>query len=104
MSFESRNEAAEMQHTETMMAKISERIKKASPKVAEKAQVYVHNARQKTDIRDGYHSSIEDVKNDFSTLQEDPKNKYFSGMFDDWTSKDIEELYEVLYGEKMELQ
>ena len=104
MSPESRNEAAEKHHTESMMAKISERAKKASSKVAEKAQVYVQSARQKTDIREGYSSAIEDVKYDFAILQKDPKSEYFSGMFDDWTSKEIEELYEVLYGKKMGAQ
>jgi hypothetical protein len=91
----------EIETKKSRLARIRERAEKASEKVAKHALRLV----KKTD---GYwgdqwraHTEIEDVQNDFYLLKTDPKNRASDQQFNDLTPKELEELYEVLYGEKM---
>ncbi len=91
------------EHIKGVLAKIAERASKASPKVAERAQRFIDKVGALGGDQYAFSTGIERQKNDFFHLRANPADEDVSaGQYDGWEPNEIEELYEVLYGEKLE--
>jgi len=94
----SKGEAENLEPTENIegLQEIADRANKASsPKVKERAEVFIERARQGANI-----DHIKRIEGDFQQIAVEVESNT-SQFYPDWTKKEIEELYYVLYGKEM---
>lgn len=79
---------------------IKRRASLASEKVRAKAEEYI--PRMSRDPDEGPEIWLEERRNDFLNLIDDPDDPCGGGNYQGWTSEEMRQLYFVLYGETVD--
>ncbi len=100
MSRETGGQPFEVEQNETT-SKISKRANSASEKIKSRIEeAFISTINEMDEVT--AERWIDSLQNDFYKLVEDPDDECGGGNYKGWTTKEIEELFFVLYGEEME--
>lgn len=93
---EKQNPFENIKYNQRLIAQILERCKTATPKVAQRAREFFVPKIEKTPP--AMMQYMDYLETDFIYLIRDPKHSRGEGVYDNWTQREIAELYIILFG------